>query len=162
MFEKQNISNNKEEMYSLIIKQLNYLLEDVNDNIANLSNTSALLNVYLENINWVGFYLYKNSELVLGPFQGMPACTKIQIGNGVCGTAAKTLSTMVVDDVGAFPGHIACDGASKSEIVVPIIIEDKLFGLLDIDSPILSRFDEDDKLYLENVINTIISYISID
>ncbi len=162
MFTKLESSKNKPEMYETIINQLKYLLEDVNDNITNLSNTSALLNAYLKDINWVGFYLFKNNELLLGPFQGLPACTKIMIGNGVCGTAAETLQSIVVDDVDAFPGHIACDGASKSEIVIPIIINNSFYGLLDIDSPIHNRFDNVDKLYLEKLINTLISYISID
>jgi len=162
MFTKLESSKNKPEMYETIINQLKYLLEDVNDNITNLSNTSALLNAYLKDINWVGFYLFKNNELLLGPFQGLPACTKIMIGNGVCGTAAETLQSIVVDDVDAFPGHIACDGASKSEIVIPIIINNSFYGLLDIDSPIHNRFDNVDKLYLEKLINTLISYISFD
>ncbi|XMB87015.1 GAF domain-containing protein [Mycoplasmatota bacterium WC44] len=162
MFTKQEISKNKSEMYSSIKNQLKYLLEDVNDNTANLSNTSALLNVYLKDINWVGFYLYKNNELILGPFQGMPACTKIKIGNGVCGTAAKNLETLIADDVDSFPGHISCDSASRSEIVVPIVINNTLYGVLDIDSPSLSRFDHGDKLGLESVIETLILNIIID
>ena len=149
MFTKEKLSNDKISMYNSILKQLEALLEGVNDNIANLSNAAALLNVYLEDINWVGFYLNKTEELVLGPFQGMPACTKIKIGNGVCGMAAKNMETQLVNDVHQFPGHIACDSASNSEIVIPMIVNNNLFGVLDIDSPIFSRFDEIDKEYLE-------------
>lgn len=162
MFQKMDIPKDKQEMYDLLLYQLKYLLMDVSDNIANLSNTSAILDFYLEEINWVGFYLHKNDELVLGPFQGLPACVKIKIGNGVCGTAASTMETQVVKDVHAFPGHIACDSASNSEIVIPIEVDGKLYGVLDIDSPIHDRFDEIDRVNLEAVVNLLKESISID
>ena len=129
------------------------------DWLANLSNASALLNLLLEEINWVGVYLYKNGELILGPFQGKPACTHIEMGKGVCGTAAKELKIQVVKDVHNFPGHIACDSASQSEIVLPIVNEGKLIGVLDIDSPIKERFDEIDAKGLQKFVDTLNKYI---
>lgn len=162
MFQKMDIPKDKQEMYDLLLYQLKYLLEDVNDNIANLSNTSSILDFYLDEINWVGFYLYKNDELVLGPFQGLPACVKIKMGNGVCGTAASTMETQVVKDVHAFEGHIACDSASNSEIVIPFEVGNKLYGVLDIDSPIFDRFDETDCVNLEKVVELLVSNLSID
>ncbi len=162
MFQKKDIPNDKQEMYELLLYQLKYLLEDVNDNIANLSNTSSILNFYLEDINWVGFYIYKDDELILGPFQGLPACVKIKMGSGVCGTAAATLKTQVIKDVHAFEGHIACDSASNSEIVIPFEVGNKLYGVLDIDSPIFNRFDETDRVNLEKVVNLLVSNLSID
>ncbi len=162
MFQKTDIPVDKQEMYDLMLYQLKYLLMDVNDNTANLSNTSALINFYLEDINWAGFYLYKKDELVLGPFQGLPACVKIKMGVGVCGTAAETNTTQVVKDVDAFDGHIACDSDSKSEIVIPITMNNTLFGVLDIDSPILDRFDDIDRVNLESLVNILIQYLSID
>ncbi len=162
MFEKNDIPKDKQERYDLLLYQLKFLLEDVNDNIANLSNTSAILNFYLEDINWVGFYIHKNDELILGPFQGLPACVKIRMGSGVCGTAAATLKTLVIKDVHAFEDHIACDSASNSEIVIPFEVGGKLYGVLDIDSPIFDRFDDTDRVNLERVVNLLVSYISID
>jgi len=136
--------------YNFILSSLKALTEDENDYLANLANGSALLYEYLDDINWVGFYLYKNGELVLGPFQGKPACTRIKIGKGVCGTTAKELKTQIVDDVHKFEGHIACDSASNSEIVIPILKDGNLLGVLDIDSPIFSRFTKEDQ---ENLLN---------
>lgn len=162
MFQKTDIPVNKQEMYDQLLFQLKYLLMDVNDNIANLSNTSAIIDFYLDDINWAGFYIYKDGELVLGPFQGLPACVKIKMGNGVCGTAAAEFKTLVVDDVDAFPGHIACDSASKSEIVIPFKVDNQLYGVLDIDSPIHNRFDEIDRVNLENVVNLLVEYLAID
>ena len=162
MFNKTDIPKDKQEMYDLMIYQLKFLLDDVNDNIANLSNTSAIIDFYLKDINWAGFYIYKNNELVLGPFQGLPACVKIQVGIGVCGTAASTMTTQVVKDVDAFPGHIACDSASKSEIVIPLSVNNQLFGVLDIDSPNLDRFDDIDRVNLETLVNLLVTYITID
>lgn len=118
-----------------MLKQLHALLDGETDVIANLSNASALLNSFLTDVNWVGFYIWKEEQLVLGPFQGLPACIRIPNGRGVCGTAIKERKTQLVPDVQAFPGHIACDSASRSEIVVPIIVQGKPFGVLDIDSP---------------------------
>ena len=124
----------------------------INDyDITTLSNASALLNMYLEDINWVGFYLLKNNQLILGPFQGKVACTNIKIGRGVCGTCIQEEKTILVPNVHEFKGHIACDSASNSEICIPIYANNKLYGLLDIDSPILNRFNEVDKINLEKI-----------
>jgi len=127
------------------------LLEGERDWIANLANTAALLWQELGDINWMGFYLFKHGELVLGPFQGKPACVRIQLGKGVCGTAAERRHTLVVPNVHEFDGHIACDSASNSEIVVPLVKNSKLLGVLDIDSPSLNRFTERDRMQLEAV-----------
>ena len=132
--------------YSLISKELKALTSDVNDLIANLSNVSALLNMELTDINWVGFYLLHKNELILGPFQGKSACVTIPVGKGVCGTAVFTDSIQLVKDVHEFPGHIACDSASKSEIVMPLHNNSgKTVAVLDIDSPTTERFTEADK-----------------
>ena len=135
--------------YSLMNKQLLSLTEGVEDGISNLANASALLFHTLEGLNWAGFYLYKEGALLLGPFQGKTACTKIPMGKGVCGTAAEKGETIVVPDVHAFPGHIACDGDSNSEIVIPLYLRGSLYGVLDIDSPLLDRFSEADREGLE-------------
>ncbi|MFC2948666.1 GAF domain-containing protein [Virgibacillus sediminis] len=151
MIQANAYSGNKEKDYQLLNKQLKALIEDETDAIAILSNASALLNQFLNDVNWVGFYLWKDEEdeLILGPFQGLPACVHIAFGKGVCGTAVKERSTQVVPDVHHFPGHIACDSASRSEIVVPITVDGFIYGVLDIDSPITDRFDEIDQKYLE-------------
>ena len=131
--------------YSLISKEIEALTSDVSDLIANLSNVSALLNTELTDINWVGFYLLKDDKLILGPFQGKPACVTISVGKGVCGTAVSTDSLQLVKDVHTFPGHIACDSASNSEIVLPLHDKTgKVVAVLDIDSPTLGRFSEAD------------------
>lgn len=135
--------------YSLMNKQLLSLTQGVEDGISNLANASALLFHTLEGLNWAGFYLYKEGALLLGPFQGKTACTKIPMGKGVCGTAAERGETIVVPDVHAFPGHIACDGDSNSEIVIPLYLRGSLYGVLDIDSPLLDRFSEADREGLE-------------
>ncbi len=142
-----------------MLKQLHALLDGETDVIANLSNASALLNSFLTDVNWVGFYIWKEEQLVLGPFQGLPACIRIPNGRGVCGTAIKERKTQLVPDVQAFPGHIACDSASRSEIVVPIIVQGKPFGVLDIDSPSLERFDQVDQQYLEQFVDMLISHL---
>lgn len=139
----------KEENYVLVQKQLLALIEDETNRIANLSNAAALLNLFLDEINWVGFYIYEEGQLILGPFQGLPACVRIPMGKGVCGTSAATEKTLRVEDVHQFPGHIACDAASRSEIVIPLMKDGKLLGVLDIDSPITDRFDEMDQQGLE-------------
>ncbi|MBB6099007.1 GAF domain-containing protein [Deinobacterium chartae] len=139
----------KPEQYAELVQQLRGLLEGERDSIANLANASALLYHSLEGLNWAGFYLHRGDELVLGPFQGKVACVRLALGRGVCGTAAASRTTQVVEDVHAFPGHIACDPASRSEIVVPLIQGDRLIGVLDIDSPQLSRFDAQDREGLE-------------
>lgn len=155
-------AKDKKTFYNYLNLKLTGLICEENDWLANLSNASALLWLILDDINWAGFYLYKNEELILGPFQGKPACTHIKLGNGVCGTAAVSLKTQVVKDVNKFPGHIACDSASKSEIVVPIVKNGKLRGVLDIDSPILDRFDEEDAFYLEKFVDILVKYIDFD
>lgn len=139
----------KEKNYELVQKQLSALIEDETNRIANLSNAAALLNQFLDEINWVGFYLYEENQLILGPFQGLPACVRIPMGRGVCGTSAATEKTLRIEDVHQFPGHIACDAASRSEIVIPLMQDGKLIGVLDIDSPITNRFDEIDQHGLE-------------
>jgi GAF domain-containing protein len=139
----------KEKNYELVQKQLFALIEDETNRIANLSNAAALLNLFLDEINWVGFYLYEEDQLILGPFQGLPACVRIPMGKGVCGTSAATEKTLRIEDVHQFPGHIACDAASRSEIVIPLMKDGKLIGVLDIDSPITNRFDEMDQQGLE-------------
>ncbi|MDE1336510.1 GAF domain-containing protein [Vibrio aestuarianus] len=133
------------EHYQRLTKQALALLESETDLIANLSNLSALLNMELEDLNWVGFYLIKDGELVLGPFQGQPACVRIPLGRGVCGTAAATNTVQRIYDVHAFEGHIACDAASNSELVIPFSINGNVAGVLDIDSPSIGRFSEIDE-----------------
>ncbi|MCL9783119.1 GAF domain-containing protein [Vibrio sp. S4M6] len=133
------------EHYHRLTKQAVALLEGETDLIANLSNLSALLNMELDRINWVGFYLLKQDQLVLGPFQGKPACVRIPVGRGVCGTSIATNTVQRIDDVHQFEGHIACDAASNSEIVIPFSVDGELVGVLDIDSPEISRFSQIDE-----------------
>ncbi len=135
--------------YELILKQLEGLIKNERDWVANCANAAALLFHSMTDINWAGFYLYKEGQLVLGPFQGNLACIRIVMGKGVCGTSAAERKIMIVKDVHKCEGHIACDATSNSEIVVPIIKEDHLIGVLDIDSPLIGRFDEVDGKYLE-------------
>ena len=135
--------------YTLLKAQLESLLADERDFIANASQFSAFLFHQLDDLNWAGFYLNRNEELVLGPFQGQIACVRIPFGRGVCGAAAATRQTQRVDDVHAFPGHIACDSASNSELVVPLIKDGRLIGVLDLDSPSIGRFSEQDQLGIE-------------
>ena len=142
---------NKSEFYSTLINQVKAILDKERDMIANAANLSAALWMQMTELNWVGFYLMKNGELVVGPFQGKPACTRIALGKGVCGTSAQKRQTLVVPDVHKFPGHIACDCASNSEIVIPLIKDDQVLGVLDIDSPVFDRFDEEDKQGLEEI-----------
>lgn len=131
--------------YELLNKMLSSILENEHDMIANMANASALLFEYLEEVNWAGFYLYKDNELILGPFQGKVACMHIPMGRGVCGTAAETLSVLRIDNVHEFPTHIACDSASNSEIVIPLIKKNTLLGVLDIDSTKFNRFQMHDE-----------------
>jgi len=159
LFNVENYSGSKQKDYELVIKQLRALLEGESNTIANLANASALLNQFLNEVNWVGFYLMEDDELVLGPFQGLPACVRIPLGKGVCGTAAQNQRTERIEDVHAFPGHIACDAASQSEIVVPMVKDGKLLGVLDIDSPIKKRFDEIDQQYLEEFVKELTSFL---
>jgi L-methionine (R)-S-oxide reductase len=159
VFNVESFKGSKEDKYQLVEKQLIALLQGESNQIANLSNAASLLNLFLENINWVGFYLIENEELVLGPFQGLPACVRIPFGKGVCGTAAAERRILCIKDVHQFPGHIACDAASQSEIVVPIIKNGELLGVLDIDSPITARFDETDEKMLNQFVNTLVNYL---
>ncbi|EMI10736.1 GAF domain-containing protein [Anoxybacillus salavatliensis] len=161
MFHAQTYTGTREENYALVIDQLKALISDEKNVVANLANASALLNYFLHDINWVGFYITEGNELVLGPFQGLPACVRIPFGKGVCGTAAAEKRTVRVADVHTFPGHIACDAASQSEIVVPMIKDGRVIGVLDIDSPIKNRFDEVDEQYLQQFVETLIQYVNI-
>lgn len=143
----------KQDFYQTLVKQAQGLISGEHNVIANMANLSALLFTTLEDINWAGFYLMDSAEeLVLGPFQGNPACIRIPVGKGVCGTAAATCETQLVEDVHAFAGHIACDAASNSEIVIPVFKDNKVIAVLDIDSPSLARFDEQDKIGLEALV----------
>lgn len=148
--------------YSLLNRQLEAVLGDEPNLIANLSNASALLFEHFDQINWAGFYLYEKEtdELVLGPFQGKVACIRINNGKGVCGTAFKSRETIVVPDVHEFPGHIACDAASRSEIVVPLRLDEEYIGVLDIDAPVTNRFSEEDKAVLEEFAEILINHHS--
>lgn len=141
-----------DEQYQLLVKQVKNLLRKEDNLITNLSNFTAALKQTFNKISWVGFYLYDGTKLYLGPFQGKVACTEIQVGSGVCGTSAKERKTIIVEDVDKFPGHIACDVESRSEIVVPIIKNGNLFGVLDLDSIDYSSFNETDKKYLEDLV----------
>lgn len=161
MFHAQTYTGTREENYALVIEQLRALISDEKNVVANLANAAALLNYFLQDINWVGFYIVQENELVLGPFQGLPACVRIPFGKGVCGTAAAEKRTVRVADVHTFPGHIACDAASQSEIVVPMIKDGHVIGVLDIDSPIKNRFDEIDERYLERFVETLVRYLDI-
>ena len=145
-------TGSKSELYASLLSQLRSLLEGEHDFIANAANCAALLYRSLPDVNWAGFYLYKEGELVLGPFQGNPACVRIALGKGVCGTAAQLRQTVIVGNVNEFPGHIACDSASNSEIVVPLIKDEQLIGVLDLDSPSLERFDEEDAWGLNEMV----------
>jgi L-methionine (R)-S-oxide reductase len=150
---------NKEEKYISLLPQLKALIEGEEDLIANLANITAVIKQTFGYF-WVGFYLVKNNQLVLGPFQGTLACTRIAFGKGVCGTAWKEAKTIIVDDVDKFPGHIACSSASKSEIVVPVFNHQKeVIGVLDVDDDVYATFDETDKLYLEKVASLVTSSI---
>ena len=146
--------------YRALHQQLKGLLDGEHDLIAILSNASALINDHLDNVNWVGFYLVKNEELLLGPFQGHPACVHIPIGKGVCGTAVSEGAVQRVDDVNAFPGHIACDPKSQSEIVVPIRRGVSIIGVLDIDAPVTHRFTETDAQGLKEVVTIIEDHLA--
>jgi L-methionine (R)-S-oxide reductase len=152
----------KAEHYHVLAAQLREMLADEHDLIANAANLAALLYHGLPELNWAGFYFLKNGVLVLGPFQGKPACTRIALGKGVCGTAAAARATVLVENVHEFPGHIACDGASNSEIVVPLFKDGRLVGVLDLDSPRLGRFDAEDRAGLELLVQVFITLTDMD
>lgn len=156
----KEIRLNKTDDYRQILLQLDALMEKEAGTLANLCNAAALLWMALPGINWAGFYILRGDVLSLGPFQGKPACTRIPVGKGVCGTAAANGKTIVVSDVHAFAGHIACDGDSRSEIVIPLFAEGTLWGVLDIDSPVTGRFAERDRAGLEKLAACIVRHIS--
>lgn len=150
-------TNSKPETYAQLVAQARGLLAGEPDRIANAANLSALVFDALPDLNWAGFYFFDGRELVVGPFQGKPACVRIALGRGVCGTAAATRSTQLVHDVHAFAGHIACDAASNAEIVVPIVARDgALVGVWDVDSPIVGRFDDDDRAGMEALVQVFV------
>ncbi len=152
----------KTEAYQKAGEEIVRRLQQEDHLIANLGNVSAILKEYMEDINWVGFYLFTQNQLILGPFQGRAACTRIGIGKGVCGTSFQEGVTKIVPDVEKFPGHIACDSRSKSEIVIPMIFEGKKIGVLDIDSPIYHRFDATDQAFLEELVEWIVQSCKIN
>ena len=147
----------KSELYKQLAAQLSSLLAGERDLIANTANFSSLIFHSLPDLNWAGFYFEKDGELVLGPFQGRPACVRIALGRGVCGTAAANCATTIVPNVHEFPGHIACDSASNSEVVIPLLQGQQLIGVLDLDSPVLSRFDEEDAAGLETLVRIMLA-----
>ncbi len=147
-------------LYRDLAASVEALCQGEPDALANLANAAALANQALHGINWCGFYLLRGGELVLGPFQGRPACVRIPLGKGVCGTAAERRETLVVPDVLVFPGHIACDAASRSEIVVPILSRGRLVGVFDVDAPEPARFDEEDRAGLERFVNALVPLIA--
>ena len=146
------MSNGKPRLYQELARQLAVLIEGESDLVANSANMAALIYHGLPELNWAGFYFARQGELVLGPFQGKPACVRIPWGNGVCGTAAARGAAIIVPDVHEFPGHIACDPDSRSELVVPLIANNRVLGVLDIDSPVPGRFDEEDRAGCERLI----------
>ncbi len=151
MHETQSLDGSKPEQYAQLLQQAQGLFAGERDRIANAANLSALVYHALQSLNWVGFYFFDGRELVVGPFQGKPACVRIALGRGVCGTAAVTRATQRIADVDAFPGHIPCDAASRSELVVPLYRGDELIGVFDLDSPERERFDADDQRGLEAI-----------
>lgn len=157
-----NNTTSKPELYAGLKSQLESLLGGERDLIANAANLSSLLYHSLPDLNWSGFYFRKNAELVLGPFQGKPACVRMKIGDGVCGTAAQQRQTIIVDNVHEFPGHIACDSASNSEIVVPIVSDGQLIGVLDLDSPSLARFDDEDAQGLNDLVEIFVDSTDLE
>lgn len=161
MFETKTYEGDRTKQYDMLSKQLDALLMGEDNQVANLSNASALLNQFLDRINWVGFYLTdtEQNQLVLGPFQGLPACVRIPFGRGVCGTSAAEQMTQRIEDVHQFPGHIACDAASNSEIVIPLVKDGQTIGVLDIDSPEFNRFDEVDQAGLEAFCTTLLRHL---
>jgi GAF domain-containing protein len=151
MFASARLTGTRQEIWRELCLQARGLFEGERDSIANAANLSALLYGGLQDVNWAGFYFLKGDALVLGPFQGRPACVRIRVGQGVCGTAAQRREAVIVPDVEKFPGHIACDTASRSEIVVPLLKSGRLLGVMDVDSPHRNRFNEDDRSGLETL-----------
>src|SRR5436853_3785952 len=153
-------AGSKAELYEALAAQLSSLLAGERDLVANAANFSSLIFHALPDLNWAGFYFAKDDELVLGPFQGQPACVRIRVGQGVCGAGASKCETVIVPNVHEFPGHIACDSASNSEIVVPLMKGERLIGVLDLDSPLPARFDQDDAVGLESLVRILLSSVS--
>ena len=151
MFESSSLTGSKPEQYAQLLEQARALMHGERDRTANAANLSSLVFHALPDLNWVGFYFFDGTELVVGPFQGHPACVRIALGKGVCGTAAQTRTTQRIADVDAFPGHIPCDSASRSELVVPLYVGDRLLGVFDLDSPLPARFDVEDQQGLEAI-----------
>ena len=151
MFTAASLSGDKPQQYAQLARQARALLHGEHDRIANAANLSALVFNTLPGVNWAGFYFFDGTELVVGPFQGLPACVRIPLDKGVCGAAASSRQTQRIDDVDAFPGHIACDSASRSELVIPLLQGDTLVGVFDIDSPEPARFDVEDQEGLEAI-----------
>ena len=151
MFTASTLSGSKPEQYRQLLEQARALVHGERDRIANAANLSALVYHALPELNWVGFYFFDGTELVVGPFQGLPACVRIPLDKGVCGAAARSGQTQRVEDVHAFPGHIACDAASRSEVVVPLVRNGELIGVFDLDSPVPARFDVEDQQGLEAI-----------
>ena len=153
-------ASSKAEFYAELAAQARGLLHGETNLVANAANFAALAWHALADVNWCGFYFFDGDELMVGPFQGKPACVRIALGKGVCGTAAATRETQLVRDVNAFAGHIACDGASRSEIVVPLLAGDRLIGVWDVDSPLLARFDEEDRVGMERLCDVFIASLA--
>ena len=145
------LAGSKPDQYAQLLEQARGLMHGERDRVANAANLSALVYNALPGLNWVGFYFFDGNELVVGPFQGLPACVRIPLDKGVCGAAASTRETQRIEDVHAFPGHIACDSASNSEIVVPLLVDGRVRGVLDLDSPSIGRFDDADRAGLEQI-----------
>ena len=160
MFESQQLTGTQAEQYEQLLQQASALVHGESDKIANAANLSALVFHSLPDLNWVGFYFYDGTELVVGPFQGLPACIRIALGRGVCGTAAVTKQTQRIADVDTFPGHIPCDSASRSELVVPLYKDEKLIGVFDLDSPKLNRFNDVDQQHLEAIADIFLRALS--
>ncbi len=159
MYIKPSNNVTQEENYQLFIEYVNGYLDKKLPNVSNLANFSAIVFDFFKDVNWAGFYLMMNDSLILGPFQGKAACVEIQIGKGVCGTAAKKQKTIIVGDTSLFEGHITCDPVSKSEIVIPIMKNNQLFGVFDIDSPIVNRFTDEDRVILEKAVHLLVDIL---
>jgi GAF domain-containing protein len=160
MFAANVLTGSKPEQYAQLLAQAQALLHGERDRIANAANLSALVYHALPDLNWAGFYLFDGNELVVGPFQGLPACVRIPLDKGVCGAAARTRTTQRIEDVDAFPGHIACDSASRSELVVPLLVDGRLFGVFDLDSPSRARFDADDQHGIEAIAQAFVASLT--
>ena len=157
MFIKQEIPTNKQEAYSLLLAQASLILEDGVPWYTNAANLASLISIYIEDLNWVGLYVMNQGKLVLGPFQGLPGCTLIEVGKGVCGTAAATKQTQNIPNVHEFEGHIACDGASNSELVVPVIVNNEVVAVWDMDSPVFDRVSAEDVKLIESLVQILVN-----